>query len=251
MFLINRQFAGPGAAQSGDGPKTFPAPALEPAYDFTAKVFYRRIRTSRRASAWLDARERDGMTETVRELVREVSRRFSILEPGKAESAVNAELDRRLAAADPATRPAWSVRVEVVAPDEVRKMMREALQKSYEIDSRARESEQRLSWTNALYQRWAEFLDDATKNPTAPHALELAEAKEAARVLRETLGERKSDVGEWLDLVARIVEANRSAGVLDLVVESETVLRKTLELMGIELPALASDALLLHDGAGA
>lgn len=248
MFLISRQFTGPESARSGDRPKPFPAPAAEPAYDFTVKVFYRPTGAgTRRTTPWMDARERGDMNGIVREAARQISRGYSIFEPGRAEHAINAELDRRLAGTGRAAQPAWSARVEVTAPDEVRKMMREALQKQYEIDVRSQENERRLDRTNALHRRWVEFLNDAAKNPTAPHALELAEATEAARVLRVMLGDRQTDVGEWLNLVARIVEANRNAGVLDLVVESETVLRKTLEMMGIELPALTPDALLLPD----
>lgn len=248
MFLINRQFAGPGSTHSGDRPESFPAPAAEPAYDFIVKVFYRRAGEGRRrTSPWLDARNRDGMNGVVRETARRVARDFSIIEPGRAEETINAELDRRLAGSGGVAQPVWSARVEVAAPEDVRKTMREAFQRRYDIDSRAGENERRLNQADTLYRRWAEFLNDASKNPTAPHALELAEAKEAARVLRVMLEERHNDVSKWLDLVAKIVEANRNAGVLDLVVESESVLRKTLEMMGIELPALTSDALLLPD----
>jgi hypothetical protein len=249
MFLINRQFTQPGSTPFGDRPDSFPSPAAEPAYDFTVEVHYRKTVLGRhRTSLWLDERESGRTSGIVRETARQISREYSILEPGRAEQAINEELDRRLAEGGRASRPAWSARVEVAAPDEVREMMRRGLQERYQIESRARADELRLDKTELLRRRWAGFLNDAAKNPTAPHALTLAEKPEDfAQVLRAMLDERRNDVGEWLDLVTRIVEAHQSAGVLDLVVESDSVLRKTLEMMGIELPALDPDAPLVPD----
>jgi hypothetical protein len=248
MFLINQQFAVPGSTPSGDKLESFSAPAAEPAYDFIVEVFYRRTVTGRRrTSLWLDERERGGLSGIVRETARQVSREHSILEPGQAELAINTDLDRRLGGGGRTGRPAWSARVEVAAPDEVRAMMRKGLQDRYEIESRARANQLRMDKTELLRQRWEAVLNDAAKNPTAPHAFELAEGTEAARVLRTMLAERRTDTGEWLTLIARIAEAHQNAGVLDLVVESDTVLRKTLEMMGIQLPALDTDALFMPD----
>jgi hypothetical protein len=246
MFLMNQQFG-----DHDDKPESFPVPSAEPAYDFTVAVFYRKSGGGRRrTSLWLDARERGETSGIVRETARQVSREYSVLEPVRAEQAINAELDRRLAGEGRAAGSPWSARVEVTAPDEVRTMMRTALHRRYEIDSRARENELRLHKTDVLRHRWTEFLKDAAKDPTAPHALALADGTDIAKVLREMIKERRNDVGEWLTLIASIVEAHQNAGVLDLVVESDTVLRRTLEMMGIELPAPDGDALLLPDGDG-
>jgi hypothetical protein len=249
MFLINKQFADTGA--TGGKPESFPAPAAEPAHDFLVEVFYSKNPGTRRSSVWLYERERREMSGFVRETARRVSREYSILHPGNAEQAINAELGRRLHKGRSAGRATWSARVEVTAPDQVRAMMREELQKRYEIESRAGQNELRLDMTERLHRRWTGFLNDAAKNPIGPYALELAaNPEDIAQVLRTMLKERHKDTGEWLTLVARIVEAHRDAGILDLVVESNSVLRRTLEMMGIELPALDSEALPIPDMEG-
>jgi hypothetical protein len=242
MILMNRQFTGP-----SENAESFPAPSADPAYDFTVEVFYRRSAAGkRRTTPWLDERERGDMSGIVRETARQVSREYSILEPARAEEAINAELDGRLDGGE----SRWSARVEVTAPTDVRKMLRRALHRQHDIDSRARENERLLAKTDTLRRRWSDFLNDARKDPAAPYALQLVEREDVATALRDMLAERRRDVGEWLTLIARIVEAHQNAGVLDLVVESDTILRKTLEMMGIELPAPDEDALLLPDQDG-
>jgi hypothetical protein len=242
MILMNRQFTGP-----GEKAESFQAPSAEPAYDFTVAVFYRKVGAGRRRTTpWLDERERVDTSGVVRQVARQMSREYSILEPARAEQAINAELDGRLGAEG----CRWSARVEVTAPTDVRKMLRRALHRQHDIDSRARENERLLYKTDTLRRRWSDFLNDAMKDPAAPYALQLVDRADVAEVLRNMLAERRADVGEWLTLVARIVEAHQNAGVLDLVVESDTVLRKTLEMMGVELPAPDDDALLLPDQDG-
>jgi hypothetical protein len=252
VFLINRQLTDPAARPLSDEPATFSSPATDPAYDFTIEAYYRKTEMNRRrTSPWLDERERIRTSVLVRETAREISREYSIYEPGAAERAINAELVRRLGEGGRVDRSVWSARVEVRPPDEVREMLRKDLKGRYEIESRARANGLLLDMTDQLNQRWAAFLKGTAKTPAAPYALKLAEKPENfAEVLQEMLNERNKDTDEWLTLVTRIVEAHRDAGILDLVVESDTVLRKTLEMMGIELPPVDRDAPLVPDSSG-
>lgn len=244
MFWKNRGFTAPGPTPPGERARVFPSPAAEPAYDFTVKVRYRRAMAVNRGSSWwLDERELERTREIVRETARHVSRNCSIFHPGEAERLINGELDRRLADGQGRDRVPWAASVEVAVPDEVREMMRKEIRERYLIESHARADEVRLNTTEQLRRRWAELLANAAREPLAPHAFELAENPEGiAKVLRDVLEGRQADVDKWLGLVSKIVEAHKSAGVLELVVESDTVLRKTMEMMGIELPPLDPDA---------
>jgi hypothetical protein len=63
-------------------------------------------------------------------------------------------------------------------------------------------------------------------------------AEKPEDVAKALLGERYTDLGRRLDRFTGIVEAHKCAGVLDLVLESDTVLRGTMEMMGIKPPPL-------------
>ncbi len=103
----------------------------------------------------------------------------------------------------------------------------------------------RMTETEGLRDGWDRFLDDAAKSKNAQHAVQLAEnPHNIAEVLEEVLKDRRKGAEDLVSLINKIVEVQRSADILDLVVRSETVLRKTLEMMGIQLPAMDADALL-------
>lgn len=240
MFLVSKQIIDP--VPSMDKPLTFPAPALEPAYDFEAVAFFRRVGTRRRRGTWWQD-ERDELKlarEYVRETTRNITRQFSIYVPGPAEDAVNRVVrDGGLAE----RWRVWAARVELNTPEPVREVMRPSLQERYETDAKAKADERRVSTTTRLCQLWGDFLAAAAKNHTAPHALKLVkEPDQAAPVLAEMLRERQADTRELIAFVTRIVEAHHSVGLLELVEESDTALRRTLEMMGLELPARDPDA---------
>jgi hypothetical protein len=243
LFLISRQFAEPSPLSIGDRPETFPAPSAEPAHDFTISAFYQRtVKGGRRTTVWLQREELARTSEVVRDTARRVSCGYSILEPVRAEKAINDALTRSLADEGRSTRSIWRARVEVTPPDEVREMLRKTLKKRYEIEADARVQELLVATTDRLRELWSDFLTRSAKHASAPHALELARDPErVADVLTTMLGERRDDAGRLLELVAGIVEAHRSAGILDLVVETDSVLRRTLEMMGIELPEQESE----------
>jgi hypothetical protein len=62
--------------------------------------------------------------------------------------------------------------------------------------------------------------------------------------LEEVLNGRRERAEELITLLGKIVEVQRSVDIFELVARSDTVLRKTLEMMGIELPGMEGDALL-------
>lgn len=242
MFLISKQTI---ESVPADKPHTFPTAAAEPAYDFRAYVFYRRVDARRRRGTWW-LEERDELMrarEHARETVRSITRQFSIFAPGPAELAVNQALSDG-GRAD--RQRMWAARAELAAPEPVREVLRAALREKQEIDAKAAADAKRVESTDRLCRLWGEFLAGAAKNHIAPHALKLVEDPEpVAQVLAEMLSERWTDARDLIGLVTRIVEAHRSAGLLEMAVQSETALRRTLQMMGIELPAQDPDAPLI------
>ncbi|MFB9832754.1 hypothetical protein [Actinoallomurus acaciae] len=243
MFLISRQFAEPSPYSVGDRPETFPAPSTDPAYDFTVTAFYQRtVKGGRRATVWLQREDLARTSEVVRDMARSVSSEYSILKPVEAEKAINDVLVRSLAGEGRSARSIWRARVEVTPPDEVREMLQATLKEQYEIEARARVQELLVATTDQLRELWSGFLSRTAKHSSAPHALELAQdPQHVADVLKKMLDEHRDDARHLLELVSGIVEAHRSAGILDLVVETDSVLRRTLAMMGIELPEQEPD----------
>jgi hypothetical protein len=93
--------------------------------------------------------------------------------------------------------------------------------------------------TSRVYyrRRWDQFLNEAAESANAQHAVRLAEdPSNLAQALEDVLEGRKKGATELLTLIHKIIEAQQSADILDLVVKSETVLRETLKMMGIPVP---------------
>jgi hypothetical protein len=254
MWLIAKQFAAPGSDWMLDAkePDYFPVPALDPAYDFKVVVYCLRESRGRRryrSGRWLAEKEElFQVSEIIRDALRQTGRQFSIFEPGAAEQSINEQLANRLedaARSDRAVIGRWVARAEVNLPDDVLTLMRNALNQEYEIRTKARTTASLISETEKLRVGWDRFLQDAAKSQNAQYAVRLAEdPRNIADVLKQVLDDRRRGAENLLRLIDRIVEGQRSADILDLVVQSETVLRKTLEMMGIPVPPMEADALL-------
>lgn len=228
----------------------FAAPARELAYDFKVVVYCRKAPSRR----WLFRKNADQadlvrIYHLVRTTVRESARDFSIFQPAAAEQAANAYLAEvlvRAAQADRSISPGWGAHAEFTLPDKVLALMRESLGQEYSIRAKAKVAELLMSKTGELRTGWDEFLNQAAESPNAQHAVRLAENPgNVAKVLEDVLEHRRKDAEGLLTLINKIVEAHQSADILDLVVNSETVLRKTLTMMGIPLPPADGDGLLV------
>ncbi len=178
-----------------------------------------------------------------------VTREHSIFHPDKAERAVNKRLAEELEKAkraDRAIRTSWTVRAELSLPDEVVALMRKTAEEEYRIHAKAQTAELLISRTGQLREGWDQFLNDAAMSKNAQHAVRLAEnPSDVAKVLEDVLKDRRQGAEDLLSLISKIVDAQRSADILDLVVKSETVLRQTLKMMGIPLPD-ADEGMLLE-----
>jgi hypothetical protein len=252
MWLKVMQFGAPDLSWVLDSqePEYFAAPALDPAYDFKVVVYCAKQPERRRRTIWwqADNEEFNQVYEILRDTIRQTARQFPIFQAGAAEQAINAFLVGRLDDAQRNERiltSRWAARAEVSLPDEVLTLMRNALSEQYQIRVQAKATAMRMAKTDELRQGWDRFLDDAAKSQNAEHAVQLAEdPHNIAQVLAEVLNDRRKGAEELVTLINKIVDVQRSADILDLVVRSETVLRKTLAMMGIQLPAMDEDALL-------
>jgi hypothetical protein len=252
MWLTVREYDGPGPSWVLDGQELdyFSAPALNPAYDFKVIVYCTMQTLRRYRIGWWQAKRQElhKVSEIIRDTIRQTARQFSIFQPGAAEQAINERLAKRLDGAErnnKAIISRWTARAEVALPEEILTLMRDAFNENYEIRENAKATALRMTETEGLREGWDRFLDDAAKSKNAQHAVQLAEnPHNIAEVLEEVLTDRRKGAEDLVNLINKIVEVQRSADILDLVVQSETVLRKTLEMMGIQLPAMEADAML-------
>ncbi len=250
--MIKYQNVEPASAPTADLKiEGFQVPAQGDAYDFDVTAYCTRT-VSPRPRVTI-RRGTDGeleeLLETVRTTVRQVARLHSVFHAGEAEDAINRELEFRLGGTlskEPRAVRDWRVRVEVTPPDAVREAMRKQLLERHAIEAQAEADVLRMRKTDELRLLWQRFLDEAAANPTARHAVRLTETSNViAETLNDIQTERREGAENLLELVNSIADAHQAADILGLVVNSETVLRKTLEMMGVELPPLNADLLLV------
>jgi hypothetical protein len=237
LWLVKRQFT-MGAPGREEAP-SFHAPAQGDVYDFTVTVHSTKD-TKHGHSPWREEVESEKLSELIRATVRRICRDHSIFEPAEAEKQINDALKEQLHDMERtrSTRAArWAVRVELSVPEEIRSLTRKALRERHEIETRADANDLRREKMKDLRHRWDEFLTEALSSPTAPHSLQLAERpQDIAQALKALQEGKRKDAEEFLTRIGKILEVLDSADILDLVLNSETVLRNTLKMMGIDLP---------------
>jgi hypothetical protein len=252
MWLISRQLDPIETTEvvSHEDPGFLAAPSLEPAYDFRVTVYCSRQPTRRRRSCrWPVLKDEIAQVcEIVRGTIRLSTRKFSIFDPAAAEQAVNHDLAEALAEAGCSrgpVSPGWIASAELAPPEEALKLMRETMEKEYRIRTKANADNLLITKVSELREGWEQFLNEAATSRNAQHAVRLAEnPDDIAKVLEDVLKDRRKGAEELLILIDKIVDAQRSVDILDLVVMSESVLRKTLEMIGIPLPEAVEGALL-------
>ncbi|MER5649225.1 hypothetical protein [Streptosporangium sp. NPDC002524] len=247
-FLIQRFNAAPEPSlpEVSDA-LTFSAPAFGEGFDFTVAVRLSWLPSGRRGAWTPDREEVDCVGDLVRQTVRATTRDHSIFEPGAAEKAVNEVLDRRLTAASRAESAIvfrWSAKAELEVPEDVKMIRRTHLINMYEIEARAEATKLRVKKLKESSEVYEELLSEVTKSSFARYAIRLTENPgDTADIFEQMLDARREDAEKLLILVAKIVNAQRSANVYDLVLASDSALREAFERLGIPLPAAGPDSL--------
>ncbi|MEU7000655.1 hypothetical protein [Nonomuraea sp. NPDC046570] len=225
---------------------TFETPALGEAFVFAVVAHCTSLAGGKRhhGGVWVDLMEETAIAHSlVRSVVREVCRRHSAFTPSSAENAANEELRRRFAG-HKALRERWSVRVEVGVSEEIREVQREALVEQQKISAKAEADILRLRKLAEVSEVGEAFLSAAKERWIARYAVRLAQGTDdAAVILSELMDERQAGAERLIRLVNEMAAAHKGAGVYDLVIASEGVLRHALKQLGVDVPALESDPL--------
>jgi len=107
----------------------------------------------------------------------------------------------------------------------------------------------RIAHMHALRDLWAEFLREGIRDWVAPHASHLAEVPHnLGPLIQNMLAERRADTDRLIEETGSTIARLEQVDVLDLVVKSETALRKTLELLGVPVPELDPTSPLAGNG---
>lgn len=220
---------------------SFLSPARESAYDFivtcrSSRTYYRRRRWERKPD---DPSEFYQIVNLTRRTTWFNTRNYTIFEPAAAEIAINSRLAEALgnAESEQVIDPGWAVRAELAIPEAVQDLIRGEIKEKFAIEAKARAAAALIDVTGKLRIGWDRFLDSAAASPNSHHAVRLAEdPSNLAQALEAVIKDRKKGASDFLILIDKIIEAQRSADILDLVVKSETVLRETLKMMGIPVP---------------
>lgn len=236
-------------------------PALNDIFDFAVTVHLNWCVTGQRMGfgAEIDAKRAE-VRQRVYEIVRDVARRHPPFRPAEAEHDIQRSLDREFQTAvhecDQVTVQCTPY-VEVTLGEEVRRHRQELGRRLLEIEADAEAARLRLAKLTELRDLWLDFLDlrgqeereldrldeqrreraDRDRKWRTRFAVRLAEnPKGVHEVMAQMDEKRRKDLENLTKTVESLVNKHQAANIYDLVVSSETVLRKTLELMGLPTP---------------
>ncbi|MGR6919136.1 hypothetical protein ACU635_33225 [[Actinomadura] parvosata] len=221
----------------GMSPATFDSPAKGDAYDFAVTLHLAAGSAGKRTRGAPpdDLLDVEAVVQRAREEVRPITRRFEITQAGAAELAAN----ERLSAITLIGTYRWRVRAEVNVPEEVRELNRDAYRKQHEIRSRTAAALLDIRSTDEIRQKWQDFLAMVVSSPRAAQAIRLAhDPAQLPQVVAELVEQREGGVQDLLAVIDRIVRNYQAVDLLDFEIRNESVLRKTLELLGLPVPPL-------------
>ncbi|WP_431916352.1 hypothetical protein [Nonomuraea jabiensis] len=222
------------------------SPAKGDAYDFSVTLLRTATSAGKRTRALLndEVPEAEAVLQRACQEVRSTTRRFEITEAGAAEQAANEKLRSISGSMTGAYR--WTVRAEVNVPEEIRQLNRDSHRKLHDITSDAAAALLRIKSTDEVRQKWQEFLAAVEGSARVVHAIQLAAAPEQLpQIIAELVEQRQQGAQELLGTVDRIMQSYQAVDMLDFVVSNESVLRSTLELLGLPVPPLEDDTLLV------
>lgn len=187
------------------------------------------------------ADQRGGVHNRLREMVRDPGRRHSPFSPAEAEEDMNGALremfDTRVHACDE-VEITCTPSVHVAMSEEVRAKRQELGHRLLQIEADTEVHKLRIKKWAELRDLWLGFLQEKSEEHAVRFAVQLAEYPEhIAAVMERMREERREDANRLLEIVRSVVNAQQTANVYDLVVSSETVLRNTLEMMGLDVPS--------------
>ncbi|MEV4807877.1 hypothetical protein AB0K18_48480 [Nonomuraea sp. NPDC049421] len=221
------------------------SPAKGDAYDFSVTLFRTATSGGKRARALLNDEEpeADAVLQRACQEVRSTTRRFEITAPGAAEQATNERL--QAVAGSMAGVYRWAVRAEVDVPEEIRQLNRDTHKRRHDIRADADAALLQIKSTDEVRREWQDFLTTVVGNAQVEHAIKLAVSPEQLpQVIAELVEQRQQGAQQLLGTVDSIMQRYETVDMLNFMVKNETVLRRTLELLGLPVPPLEDDTLL-------
>ncbi|MGW4797278.1 hypothetical protein ACWEPC_33140 [Nonomuraea sp. NPDC004297] len=222
------------------------SPAKGDAYDFSVTLFRTATSAGKQTRTLLndEVPEAEAVLQHACQEVRSITRQFEINEAGSAEQATNEKLRSISGSMTGVYR--WTVRAEVNLPEEVRQLNRDNHRKLHGIESDAAAALLQIKNTNEVQQKWQEFLAAVEGSARVVHATQLAAAPEQLpQIIAELVEQRQQGAQELLGTVDRIMQSYQAVDMLNFVVSNESVLRNTLELLGLPVSPLEDDPLLV------
>lgn len=241
--------AEPGSNVHEDDTFSFTTPAKGDAFDFTVTAFCSWCAEGDRASSGLRAdiaEQRMNARQRIQEKVRAEARKYPPFRPHQAEEAVNEMLRAELLGAvhqcDEVT-VRCTARVEVGLTEDVREQQRELGRKLLLVEAEAELTSLRIVKMDELRKEWLRFFEEGKDDWRTRHAVQLAEyPQDVSNVITNMLNERRQEAVRLLETIDNMVAAQRTTNVYDLVIGSETVLRKTLDVLGIPVAPTPPDS---------
>jgi hypothetical protein len=221
------------------------SPAKGDAYDFSVTLFRTATSGGRRARALLsdELPEAEAVLQRACQEVRSTTRRFEITAAGAAERATNDNLQAISGSMTGVYR--WAVRAEVNVPEEIRQLNREAHKRRHDIRADADAALLQIKSTDEVRQKWQEFLTAVVGSAQVEDAIRLAVSPEQLpQIIAGLVEQRQQGAQQLLGTIDTITQRYETVDMLDFMVKNETVLRKTLELLGLPVPPQADDTLL-------
>ncbi|GAB1819553.1 hypothetical protein [Herbidospora sp. RD11066] len=205
---------------------------------------YKTSRSGRDLHAEVDAK-RVNVQRRIHDVIRATARTFPPFQPDKAEEQIEKELAVALYSpvhdCDEITITI-STRTWVMASEEVL-ASRRTLSLQLLDDHNKLELTQSHVWRlNEERELWLTFLSACESHWRSRFAVHLAEHPvNVADVMGRMQSERRDEADRYITLVQNVVSAQQAVNVFDLVVQSDTMLRRALESLGIPVPDLVTD----------
>ncbi|MEV4838635.1 hypothetical protein AB0K05_29320 [Nonomuraea sp. NPDC049486] len=222
------------------------SPAKGDAYNFSVTLFRTATSGGVRARAVFndEVPEVEAVLQRACQEVRSTTRQFEITAAGAAEQATNDRLQAISGSTTGVYR--WAVRAEVDVPEEIRQLNRDAYRKQHDIRADAAAALLRIESTDEVRQKWQDFLTAVVGSAQVEHAIKLAVSPDhLPQIIAELVEQRQQGAQQLLGTVDTIMQRYEREDMLNFVVSNETVLRRTLELLGLPVPPLEDDTLLV------
>ncbi|GAB1823470.1 hypothetical protein [Herbidospora sp. RD11066] len=222
-----------------DLPFTFQTPAQTDAMPFGVAVRLQWMAVGPHTEPVLEkeiGRHRDRWRSFVDDTVREIARRHPPHHAEEAETEVNRRL-HGLRVFDDGVQIDCTAVTRLTPAQPILDQRQAAWLKRIQREDATEHMRLTIASMRELRQLWRDFLDEGLNDWLTPYAVRLAEEKAGAADTTTTLLEqRKAEAERLLNVVKQVMDAQQATDVYEFTVRSETVMRKTLEMMGLPVP---------------